>query len=172
MDAYVELARRSIEAYVRRREVLPPPPEVTESMRSRRAGVFVSLKRQGTLRGCIGTILPTMETVAEEIIENAIKAATADPRFPAVGDGDLAELEISVDVLSSLEPCRADELDPQRYGIVVEQGWRRGLLLPALEGVKTAAQQIEIARTKAGIAPKEPVDLLRFTVERHTAGAG
>ncbi|MCD6540420.1 AmmeMemoRadiSam system protein A [Candidatus Bipolaricaulota bacterium] len=165
-DPLVELARRAIEAFVRERRVLEPPKQVPPEL-SRRAGVFVSLKKDGMLRGCIGTYLPTKENLAAEIIANAIKAATEDPRFPPVRPEELPRLQVSVDVLSPPEPCTEADLDPKRYGVIVEKGWRLGLLLPDLEGVDTVEEQLRIAKMKAGIAPDEPCKIYRFTVERH-----
>jgi len=165
-DLLVELAWRAIEAYVRERRVIEPPTVLPPELR-RRAGAFVSLKKDGMLRGCIGTYLPTKETLAEEIIANAIKAATEDPRFPPVQPVELPHLEISVDVLSEPEPCTEADLDPRRYGVIVEKGWRLGLLLPDLEGVDTVEEQLRIAKMKAGIPPDEPCKIYRFTVERH-----
>ena len=134
----------------------------------RSAGVFVSIKKRGALRGCIGTFFPTEPTVAEELIANAIKSATADPRFPPIGPDELDDLTLSVDVLSGPEPCEATDLDPVRYGVLVESGWKRGLLLPDLPGVDSVEDQIDIARRKAGITEDEPYRLRRFTVERHS----
>lgn len=128
----------------------------------------MSLKKRGLLRGCIGTYEPTEESLAEEIIVNAIRAATEDPRFPPVTAGELPELTVSVDVLSPPEPCAEQDLDPKRYGVIVAAGWRRGLLLPDLPGVDTVEEQLRIAKLKAGIPPGEPCRLWRFTVERHT----
>ena len=165
----VRLARRTIEEYVRRGKIIPPPPpqEMTPEMR-RRAGVFVSLKKHGQLRGCIGTFLPTTENVATEVIHNAIAAATEDPRFPPVQPHELEDLEISVDVLSEPEPVESlDGLDPREYGVIVESGWRRGLLLPDLDGVDTVEHQLSIAMAKAGISPDEPVKVYRFRVQRY-----
>ncbi len=165
-DPYVDLARSSIVAYVEDgRRIAPPtlPPDLL----SRRAGAFVSLHKGGELRGCIGTYHPTEENLAQEIIENAIRAATHDPRFPPVRPEELPELDVSVDVLSSPEPCREADLDPRRYGVIVESGWRRGLLLPDLPGVDTVEDQLRIAKLKAGLGPEEPCQLWRFSVERH-----
>jgi len=163
----VRLARETIEHYVRARKAISPPEELTREMKQR-AGAFVSLHKRGALRGCIGTIQPTSSNVAQEVIQNAISAATRDPRFPPVQASELEDLEISVDVLYPPEPIESiDELDPKRYGVVVESGWRRGLLLPDLEGVDTAEYQVEIARRKAGISLHEPVQLYRFEVKRY-----
>jgi MEMO1 family protein len=160
------LAKDAVERYVRDGVVLDPgltSPELKE-----RAGVFVSLHKRGELRGCIGTFEPTRENVAEEIVANAISSATQDPRFRPVSSRELGDLDYSVDVLTSPEPVEdVTELDAHRYGIIVEAGWRRGLLLPDLEGVDTVQQQIEICRMKAGIVPKEPVRLYRFEVRRY-----
>ncbi len=167
-DALVSLAEEVIRSYVRSGEVPPPPDPVPPEM-SARAGVFVSLHTgNGDLRGCIGTFEPSTENTATEIIQNAVSAATADPRFAPVRPDELDDLEVSVDVLSAPEPVRSlDELDPKRYGVIVQSGWRRGLLLPDLEGVDTVSRQVGIAMRKAGIGPDEEVALFRFTVERH-----
>lgn len=165
-DPYVALAERAVRKYVTERRVVGPPLDPPSEMLGT-AGVFVSIKKQGALRGCIGTFFPTEATIAEEIVANAIKSATSDPRFPPIGADELDDLTLSVDVLSKPQPCTEDDLDPARFGIIVESGWRRGLLLPALDGVDSVAQQVDIARRKAGIGPDEPVELRRFTVERH-----
>lgn len=164
----VRLAKEAVETFVRTGKALKPPPQMTPEMRQR-AGVFVSLKAQGMLRGCIGTYQPTQPSVAEEIIVNAISSATRDPRFWPVQPDELPHLEYSVDVLSSPEPVAGpEELDPRRYGIIVESGRRRGLLLPDLEGVDTVEEQIDITRRKAGIGPDERIRLYRFEVKRYT----
>ncbi len=128
----------------------------------------MSLHRGGRLRGCIGTILPTQPTLAEEVAANAVQAAEKDPRFPQLAADELSDLDISVDVLHAPEPCTPDDLDPRHYGVIVSSGWRRGLLLPDLEGVDDVETQVEIAMRKAGIGPGEPHDLERFRVDRYT----
>ena len=164
----VELARKTVGTYVRTGKVPQAPSPLPEEMKQR-AGVFVSIHlRNGDLRGCIGTFEPMAENVAQEIIHNAVSAATRDPRFPPIGERELADLEISVDVLSPPERVQGlQDLDPKCYGVIVRCGWRRGLLLPDLEGVDTCEQQVSIAMRKAGIHPGEPVELERFTVNRH-----
>ncbi|MCL6429239.1 MAG: AmmeMemoRadiSam system protein A [Anaerolineae bacterium] len=163
----VKLARQTIETYVREGRQITPPTDLPPEAR-RRAGAFVSLHAHGELRGCIGTIEPTQPNVALEVIHNAIMAATQDPRFPPVRPAELADLEISVDVLSPPEPVNSpDKLDPKKYGVIVQSGYRRGLLLPDLEGIDTVDCQVDIARRKAGIGPGEPIRLYRFTVERY-----
>jgi len=160
------LAREAVERFVRDGDVLRP--DVTVPEMAGRAGVFVSLHKRGELRGCIGTFEPTRKNVAEEIVSNAIASATRDPRFRAVSPRELSELDYSVDVLTSPEPVKDEsQLDARRYGVIVESGWRRGLLLPDLEGVDTVEQQIQICRMKAGIGPDEPVRLYRFEVKRY-----
>lgn len=161
----VALARRAIDAYVRERRVIAEPPH--DDLLGTRAGAFVSLHRGHDLRGCIGTIGPTHDTLADEIIHNAIQAATADPRFPPLAAEELGDLEISVDVLHEPEPTSMAELDPRHFGVIVSADWRRGLLLPDLEGVDTAEQQVTIAMRKAGIGPRERVKLERFRVDRY-----
>jgi len=169
-DPYVGLARLAIEAWVREGRRIQPPSDLPEEFFSRRAGTFVSLKKHGVLRGCIGTYLPTEENLAQEIIENAIRAATEDPRFPPVRPDELPHLSVTVDVLSPPELCTEEDLDPKRYGVIVEKGWRRGLLLPDLPGVDSVEEQLRIAKMKAGLTPNEPCKLYRFTVERHGEG--
>lgn len=168
MHPLVKLAKETIESYVRYGEIPKAPSPLPEEMR-RRAGVFVSIHtRDGELRGCIGTIEPTRPNIAEEVIHNAIASATRDPRFPPVTPAELDSLVINVDVLSPPERIHGpEELDPKRYGVIVQSGWRRGLLLPDLEGVDTVEQQVDIARRKAGIGPHEPVELYRFEVKRY-----
>lgn len=167
-DAYVRLARETIEQYVQTGEILQRPENVPEEMYGRRAGVFVSLKKDGRLRGCIGTIQAVQPSVADEIIQNAVSACSRDPRFPPVGQEELEELSVSVDVLGDTERISSPkELDVKRYGVIVTNGYRRGLLLPNLEGVDTAEEQIFIARQKAGIGEDEEVELERFEVVRH-----
>ncbi|MHB1016304.1 MAG: AmmeMemoRadiSam system protein A [Coriobacteriia bacterium] len=161
----VRLARRTIEAYLREHRIITPP--APEGLLAGRHGAFVSLHRQGELRGCIGTIAPTAPTLAEEIVHNAIQAATADPRFPPLTSDELGDLEISVDVLQKPEPAELCDLDPATWGVIVSADWRRGLLLPDLDGVDTVEQQVSIARQKAGIGPDERVRLERFKVERY-----
>ena len=137
-------------------------------MLSRRAGAFVSIHEHGELRGCIGTIAPTTDSLAEEIIQNAISASTRDPRFYPIRPEELADLEISVDVLGEPEQISSmAELDVKRYGVIVSHGRKRGLLLPDLEGVDTVEYQVAIARQKAGIREGEPITLERFEVVRH-----
>jgi AmmeMemoRadiSam system protein A len=164
----VELARETIESYVREKRTIEPPEELASEMQGR-AGTFVSLHdRRGNLRGCIGTIEPQQPTVAQEVIQNAISAATRDPRFPPVQPEELESLDVKVDVLTEPELIdRMDQLDPKRYGVIVESGWRRGLLLPDLEGVDTVEYQVDIAMRKAGIRPDEPMQLYRFEVKRY-----
>ncbi len=170
-DAYVALARKSAACWVRERRVLPLPEGLPDDMRKRKAGVFVSLHEDGQLRGCIGTIRPVQDSIAEEIVQNAISAASRDPRFEAVQEEELAYLEISVDVLGVPEEVLdASALDPQRYGVICSKGVKQGLLLPRLEGVDTVEEQIRIACRKAGLSPEEGgIRLQRFEVVRHEA---
>ncbi|MEW6447937.1 MAG: AmmeMemoRadiSam system protein A [Bacillota bacterium] len=162
----VRVAEQAIEAYINRGErirVRDVPPEF-----ARRAGVFVCLKKDGLLRGCIGTVEPVQENIVAEVVENAISAATRDSRFDPVSPAEIADLTISVDVLGEPETVGGlEDLDPKRYGVIVSRGSRRGLLLPDLEGVDTPEQQVSIARRKAGIDPDEPVKLERFQVVRY-----
>lgn len=164
---YVRLAREALEQYVEQGE-RPEPPSQLPDVFKERAGVFVSIKKNGQLRGCIGTIQPTTGNLAQEIINNAISAGTEDPRFAPVQAEELIDLVYSVDILSRPEPVSdMSELDPQRYGVIVRNGRRTGLLLPNLEGIDTVEEQVAIARQKAGIEPQESIELERFEVVRH-----
>jgi AmmeMemoRadiSam system protein A len=168
MHPLVEFAKKSVEAYIRKGKTIKPeeplPPELAE-----KAGVFVCLKKGGELRGCIGTYMPSSDSVANETIMNAISAATKDPRFQPVTEDELDKLSYSVDVLSYPEKVGSiAELDPRKYGIIVVSGFRRGLLLPDLEGVDTVEDQLRITKMKAGILPHEEVEIYRFEVKRYT----
>lgn len=167
-DSLVRLARKSLESFVRSRTRIPVPSDVPSELLSRQAGAFVSIKKDGALRGCIGTFLPTRRNLAEEILQNAISAGTQDPRFDSVQESELGSLVYDVDVLTEPVPVASPkELDPKRYGIIVQAGDRRGLLLPDLAGIDTVEEQIAIARKKGNINDREPVQLYRFEVERH-----
>lgn len=166
----VQLARATIERYVRDGKRLKlseaPAPIAGEP-----AGVFVTIHTAstGNLRGCIGTIEPTEESLAQEVINNAISAATRDPRFPPIRPQELADLAIDVSVLFPPEPIASpDQLDVKRYGVIVQRGHRRGLLLPDIPGIDDVPTQVDYARRKAGIGPKEQVELFRFRVEKYT----
>ena len=162
------LAREAVERFIRDGKVVDPRTS-THGYMAARAPCFVSLKTlQGELRGCIGTIEPARDTLAQEIVANAISAAMNDPRFDPVTKDELPNLRYSVDVLFPSEPAVMADLDPQVYGVIVEDenGSRRGLLLPAIPGVENAKQQVEIAARKAGIGKEEPIKLFRFKVER------
>ena len=168
-DAYVRLARQTIEAYIGERKQISILRDLPEEMYESRAGVFVSLKEEGRLRGCIGTITPVQKNIAEEIIANAISASTKDPRFHPVQPDELDKLVYSVDVLGTPEAITSpDELDVKRYGVIITKGRKRGLLLPNLDGVDTVEDQITIAKQKAGISTyDDDVQLERFEVVRH-----
>ena len=167
-DAYVNLARASVESWVRDRKQISVPKDLPAEMLTKRAGTFVSLHENGRLRGCIGTIASTQNNIAEEIVQNAISACSRDPRFSPVRADELASLEISVDVLGEMENIASPaQLDVKRYGVVVSHGYKRGLLLPNLDGVDTVEEQIRIARQKGGIREDEPYSLQRFEVVRH-----
>ncbi|MDL2233371.1 AmmeMemoRadiSam system protein A [Ruminococcaceae bacterium OttesenSCG-928-L11] len=166
-DAYVRLARETLEAYVLTGKMPFLSPELPPELLYGQAGVFVSIKRDGRLRGCIGTIDPAKLSIAEEIRTNAVSAGTRDPRFSPVGPGELEELVYSVDVLLPPEPAEIGTLDPARYGVIVTSGLKRGLLLPDLDGIETVGEQITVAMKKAGIKPDDSYSLERFEVVRH-----
>jgi AmmeMemoRadiSam system protein A len=163
----VRLARATIEAFVRTGATSDVEP-LSDPALPARAGAFVSLHTPAGLRGCIGTIGPTQPSLAAEIVHNAISASSQDPRFPPMRPDELADLEITVDVLEEPEPVSSlADLDPKVYGVITTCGWRRGLLLPDLEGVDTCEEQVAIALSKGGIRQGEPVSLERFRVVRY-----
>ena len=168
-DPWVHLAQLALETYVRTGKPLERLPEdLPAELTAQAAGAFVSLHIGGQLRGCIGTIAPTRENVAWEIVHNAVSACSRDPRFPPVRPDELDELEYSVDVLGQPEAVDSpDQLDPKQYGVIVSCDHRRGLLLPDLDGVDTVAQQLDIALQKGGIRAEEPYQIERFKVVRH-----
>ena len=167
-DAYVKLARASAEYFVKSGDVMPLPDNLPQELLNTKAGAFVSIHKFGGLRGCIGTIASTQKNLALEIIHNAVSAVSKDPRFDPVTEDELKYLDINVDVLGEAESIKSEsELDVKKYGVIVQSGYKRGLLLPDLDGVDTVEQQVAIARRKGGIAPGEKVDLFRFEVVRH-----
>ena len=167
-DAWVKLARESAEYFVKNGQELELPSWVPEELLKTRAGAFVSVHKFGALRGCIGTIAATKKNLALEIIHNAVSAVSEDPRFEPVTEDELKYLDINVDVLGEAEKISSPaELDVKKYGVIVQSGYKRGLLLPDQDGVDTVEQQISIAKRKGGIAPGEDVDLFRFEVVRH-----
>lgn len=167
-DEYVRLARMTLENYVLNNEQIAKPDNLPKEMIENQAGVFVSLKMNGQLRGCIGTISPTTDSIADEIIQNAISAGFEDPRFNPITKKELNKIQYSVDVLKEAESIKSmNELDVKKYGVIVRKGRKSGLLLPNLEGVDTPEEQVSIALKKAGISPDESYTMERFEVVRH-----
>lgn len=181
MDTHVLIEKTTIEYFVRTGKTpriendalvfddALPPIKLEGELLNRKAGAFATIhKKDGDLRGCIGTIMATQKCIGQEIIRNAISACSQDPRFEVVRAEELEGLTYSVDVLGELENISSpDELDVKRYGVIVTNGFRRGLLLPNLDGVDDVQTQIAIARRKGGILPYEDVELQRFEVVRH-----
>ncbi|MCR5794031.1 MAG: AmmeMemoRadiSam system protein A [Solobacterium sp.] len=168
-DAYVRLARASVEYYTKNRMVMPVPKDADKELLETKAGCFVSIHKHGELRGCIGTIFPVRKNLAQEIIHNAVSASARDPRFPPITESELKWLEINVDVMGTPEVITdRSQLDVKRYGVICSAGERRGLLLPDLEGVDTVEEQISIACSKGRIDPDdEDLVIERFEVTRH-----
>lgn len=168
-DPFARLAREALEFYIKSGKQIEPAQNLPEEMNNQQAGVFVSIKKHGNLRGCIGTTAPSRKNIAMEIIHNAISSGTEDPRFSPVMESELADLVYSVDVLAKAEPVSDRSLlDVKRYGVIVSKGMRRGLLLPNLEGVDSVTKQLEIACKKAGIHPAQSYTIERFEVVWHT----
>jgi AmmeMemoRadiSam system protein A len=168
LHRFVELAHKAIEVYLTTGQIIPRPNPLPVDM-AQPAAVFVTIHlTSGELRGCRGTIVPTEPTLAEAIIKTAVASATDDPRFSPVTATELDQLEIKVDVLSPFEPVLdTRELDEKVYGVFIQAGERRALLLPDIAAVDSVSRQLELVRLKAGLGPHEPADLYRFTVKRH-----
>lgn len=168
MDQYIKLAKDTLENFFSAGELPVNLKNLPKELLHKKAGVFVTLYKKGRLRGCIGTFTPTTPNVASEIRQNAISSAMDDPRFLPLEKVELPDLKISVDVLNPPELIKdLSELDPHKYGVIVENGSRRGLLLPDLEGVATVSEQLAIACQKAGIDPDNQYKIYKFTVTRH-----
>lgn len=164
---HVELALRSIKHYLEKGRVAPCPENISMELREK-TGAFVSIKKNGQLRGCVGTITPTEPDLASEIIRNAVHAAVKDPRFAPVTLDELPGLTLSVDVLTPPEKISdASQLDPKRYGLIVKKNGKQGVLLPDIEGVDSVKEQIRICKRKAGLPEDEPVEFYRFQVRRY-----
>ena len=167
-DEYVLLAKETINEYIKNNRIIEVPKNISNDLKNKRAGVFVSIHEFGELRGCIGTIIGVRNNVAEEIIHNAIEASTKDPRFPKITSDELEYLDINVDVLMPAEKVNSiDELDVKKYGVIVTSGYKRGLLLPDIDGVDTVEEQINIAKRKANINDNEKIEIEKFEVIRH-----
>ena len=169
MHALVFLAKKTVETFIKKGEIISPPEDLPKEFLEKKAGTFVTIEKNGNLRGCIGTYLPTRENIAQEIIQNAIAAATEDYRFGPIQEKELSSLSYTVYILSEPELVRdIKELDPKKYGIIVKTEIKTGLLLPDLEGVDTIEQQLSITCQKGGIDPLgEKIFIYRFTVEKY-----
>ena len=169
MNPYIELAKIAVENYVGEGSVIEPPKSLPKEFFERKSGVFITIEKDGRLRGCIGTYLPVRDSIAEEIIYNAIAAATEDYRFGAIKKVELPRLSYTVYILQKPERVLdIAELDPKKFGIIVKAGEKSGLLLPDLEGVNTVAEQIAICCEKGGIMLKQAnVEIYKFTAEKH-----
>lgn len=177
MNSYVNLAKKSIEEYVKNGKRLEILRDLPAKLLNNKAGTFVSIhkkpkknQKEGELRGCIGTFLPTKDNIAQEIVDNAISACSRDFRFSPITKNELDDLEISVDVLSKPEKIEdIKKLNPKKYGVLIKSknDSRSSLLLPDLEDVTTIHDQMAIVLGKASISPQEPIDIFRFTVIRH-----
>lgn len=167
-DVYVRLARQAIETFIATKRIMKPAVTLPKELTKTKAGVFVTIHREGELRGCIGTIKPKKKSLADEIIANAVSAACKDDRFEPLTDKELDNLIISVDVVKNLIPVLSiNDLDSQTYGVMVECDDKHAVLLPKLPGVDTPDKQIDICKRKANIPMYEDVDLYRFEVDHH-----
>jgi len=169
MNPLVLLAKQAAETYIEEKKVIPVPKDFPKEFLTRRAGVFVTIEKEGRLRGCIGTYLPVQGNIGEEVIHNAISAAAEDYRFGVIKKTELPHLSYTVYILKKPEKISdISELDPKKYGVIVRSGAKSGLLLPDLDGVNTVAEQISICCQKGGIYLKEKnIEIQKFTVEKY-----
>jgi len=184
MNPYVLLAKSAVESYIKEGKIIAVPDDLPEDFYKKRSGTFVTIEKEGRLRGCIGTYLPLRENIAEEVISNAIAAATEDYRFGPIQKEELNFLSYTVYILSEPELVKdIKELDQKKYGIIIKtvplspsgdvvfNGHfvaKTGLLLPDLEGVDNVEQQIAIACQKGGInLVQEKILIYKFTVEKY-----
>jgi len=169
MNSYVLLAKQAIENYIKEKTPLVLPSGLSPDLLIKKAGVFVTVMKGGELRGCIGTYLPIRENIAEEIIYNAVAAATEDNRFESISEEELPQLSYAVYLLNEPELIKdLKELDPKKYGIVIKTSYKSGLLLPDLEGIDTIEKQIAIACEKGGVDPaREKFVIYRFSAEKY-----
>lgn len=170
-----DLAKQTIEGYIKENRIISIPDDLPKEFLKRKAGTFVTITKQLTtynkqqLRGCIGTYLPTKKNIAEEVIQNAISAATEDYRFGPVQKNELPQLSYTVYILKKPQKISSEkELNPKKYGIIVKSGIKTGLLLPDLKNIKTAKKQIFYACKKAGIDyQREPIEIYKFEAEKY-----
>ena len=168
IDPYVELARETINTYIKEKRIIEIPKNIPKELLENKKAVFVTIYKNGNLRGCIGTIYPVENCVAQEIINNAISASTLDPRFSPITENELDSLEIKVDELTIPEDIKdTSYLNPKKYGVIVSSGYKKGVLLPDIDGIDTIEKQITIAKKKANIHDFEKITLKRFEVIRH-----
>lgn len=175
MHPLVELAKRAVETYIKEGKITSPPSDFPHEFLKERSGVFVTIEKNRKLRGCIGTYLPTQENIAKEVIQNAISAATRDPRFPPVVKEELPNLSYIVYILYPPELVNdISKLDPKKYGVIIKTVPKEGgvqksaLLLPDLEGVETVEDQLSITCQKGGIDPAtEEIVVYRFKVDKY-----
>lgn len=170
MNQYCALAKKSIEYYFKNGKIMPEPQNLPAELKNKRAGVFVTLKNGKKLRGCIGTFLPTRKSIAEEIIENAVAAATEDYRFLPITKEELPKISCEVSILSEPKPASdTKKLNPKKFGIIVRtKDGRSGLLLPGLESVDSVHEQILICCQKGAINPQtDEINIFSFTVRKY-----
>lgn len=186
MEECVKIAKNAIEAYLKEGKVIMPPDGLPPELLQKKAGTFVTIEKEGMLRGCIGTFLPIQENIAKEIVQNAISAASEDYRFDPITKEELPLLSYTVYVLEKPQSVKdIKELDPKKYGVIVRTYpivllnvqdvvfdgrpvAKTGLLLPDLPEVNTIEEQISIACQKAGIDRQaEKIYIYKFTVKKY-----
>ena len=176
MHPLVSLAKSAVENYIKEGKIIKPSEDLPEFFSKKKSGTFVTIEKDGQLRACIGTYLPTQPNVAQEVIHTAVAAASEDYRFGPIDKEELPRLSYAVYILDEPEPIKDHkELDPKKFGIIVKTASdnkafarKSGLLLPSLPGIDTAEQQIDIACQKAGIDPnQEEIVIYRFTAEKY-----
>lgn len=172
MNYYTNLAKKAIENYIINGKVIQASKTLPKEMLKKKSGVFVTIKKNGKIRGCVGTWFPTKQNIAEEIINNAISAAINDYRFGIVQKKELPYLSYTVYILGKLQLVKnIKELNPKKYGVLVKTltfPFKSALLLPDLEGIDSVEKQIVLVCQKGKINPlKEKFIIYKFKVEKH-----
>ena len=162
----LEVARGALTAAVERRGI---PEFPTHAPLSQPAGAFVTITRDGRLRGCIGQ-LPSGVRLIEVVAFCARGVASEDPRFPPVQPGELSTLDIELSVLSELTDIQPDEIESGKHGLFVTNGSRRGVLLPqvAVQFQWSGMRFLEAACEKAGL-PRDAWKNRQTRVQAFTA---
>ena len=164
-----DLARKAVETYITTKEMINVHEMSLKEERAQKSGVFVTINSKNNLRGCVGTIRAYHENIIEETIQNSISAAVRDKRFAPISKEEFQSLSYAVNIIDEPEVVTdMEEMDPLKYGLIVSNGYRQGILLPNIEGIRTIEEQLGNAMIKADIIQGEPVWLYKFSTKEIT----